>query len=210
MEREIDFYIIGIEDAAVEALKAVVPETAEIAAYGGELDAGNVRAFVDKEAGRFPLYLVSYAGGTDIREMQVSNVPGAPWVIRHEFDFVVVVADADARGEDAQRGGAYQMIGVTHEALAFRQFVGVFNEGEEDEERVTLNAGELVPTDVEHVMHLPDATVYSVPFTGYFKYLSPDRSDPAQQIDSIEFEINLTNSRRTSSGAPGVTITVEE
>jgi phage gp37-like protein len=210
MEREIDFYITSIEDAAIEALKNLAPETADVAAYGGELDAGKVEQIIEKIAPRFPLYLVSYAGGKDTRETQVSPVPGSPWFMRHDFDFVVVVADADARGEDTQRAGAYSMIGLTHRALAFRQLVAVLNEGEEDEERVVLNSGELIPTDVEHVMHLPDATVYAVPFTGYFKYLSPDRSDPAQEINSIEFEIDLITSARTPDGAPGVNVTVKE
>jgi hypothetical protein len=210
MEHEIDFYIINIEDAAIAALETLVPVTAEIAPYGGELDAGKVTEIVEKISPRFPLYLVSYAGGTDTRENQVSPVPGSPWFMRHDFDFVVVVADADARGEDAQRAGAYSMIGLTHRALAFRQLVAVLNAGEEDEERVLLNSGELIPTDVEHVMHLPDATVYAVPFKGYFKYLSPDRSDPAQEINSIEFEIHLLTSRRNVSGAPGVFATVKE
>lgn len=210
MEHEIDFYITNIEDAAVEALRSLAPETVDIATYGGELDAGKVEQIIEKIAPRFPLYLVSYVGGKDILESQVAPVPGSPWFIRHEFDFIVVVADADARGEDAQRGGAYSMIGLAHRALSFRQLVAVLNEGEENEARVVLNAGELIPTDVEHVMHLPDATVYAVPFTGYFRYLSPDRSDPAQEINSIEFEINLSSSARPSREAPGVHLSIKE
>lgn len=210
MERGIDFYITALEDVAIKALEAVVPDTSDIAPYGGELDAGKVEQIIEKIAPRFPLYLVSYAGGHDVRESRVSPDPGAPWIVRHEFDFVVVVADADARGEDVQRVGAYAMIGIVHQALSDRQFVAVLNEGEEDEERVLLNAGELIPTDVEHVMHLPDATVYSVPFTGYFKYLSPDRRDAGQPINTIVFEIGLMRPARPGIGAPGVTATIEE
>lgn len=210
MERGIDFYITALEDVAGKALEAVVPATSDIAPYGGELDAGKVEQIVEKIAPRFPLYLYSYAGGHDTRESLVSPDPGAPWIVRHDFDFVVVVADADARGEDVQRLGAYSMIGIVHQALSGRQLIAVLNEGEPDEERVLLNAGELIPTDVEHVMHLPDATVYSVPFTGYFKYLSPDRRDEGQPINAIVFEIGLMRPARPGAGAPGVTATIEE
>jgi hypothetical protein len=210
MERGIDFYITAIEDVAVKALEAIAPDTSDIAPYGGELDAGKVGQIIEKIAPRFPLYLVSYAGGHDTRETRVSPEPGAPWVVRHDFDFVVVVADADARGEDVQRVGAYSMIGIVHQALSDRQFVAVLNEGEENEERVLLNPGELIPTDVEHVMHLPDATVYAVPFTGYFKYLSPDRRDAGQPINTLVFEIGLLRPARPGFGAPGVTATIEE
>lgn len=211
MEREIGFYITNIEDAAIAAVKALAPETADVSPYGGELDAAKVAEAVDRIAPRFPLFLLSYAGGKDTYETQTSPVPGAPWSVRHDFDFIVIVADADARGEDAQRAGAYGMIGLVHRALSFRQFVAVINEGEETEERVLLNSGELIPTDVEHVMHLPDATVYSVPFSGYFKYLTPDRSDSEQEIDSIEFEISVTNPARPAvTGAPGVMLSIKE
>jgi hypothetical protein len=215
MERGIDFYINGIEKAGIEALKTVVGTYAgDVIVYGGQLDATDgkeLRKALAELTPRSPLFMLSYAGGEDTWEQPVSPVPGSPWFIRHDCFFVVVVVDEDLRGEDAQRAGIYRMIADSHRALSGRLFVAVINEGEEDEERVVLNSGEFKHTQEERIAHLSNAAAYAIPFSTYFTYMSPDRSDPAQEIDNIEFGINLTNEAHTvSHDAPGVHLDIKE
>jgi hypothetical protein len=215
MEHAIDFYMTGIETLGIEALKVVAGDYAgDIIPYGGQLDATDgkeLRKALAELVTRSPLFMWSYAGGEDTWEQPISSVPGAPWIIRHDCFFVAVVVDEDLRGEDARRAGTYRMIADCHKAFSGRLFVAVINEGDEGEERVVLNSGEFRQTQEERIAHLPDAAAYAVPFRTYFRYLSPDRSDPAQEIDSIEFGIGLTNTgQRSSSGAPGVHPAIKE
>jgi phage gp37-like protein len=210
IEKDFNFYVGGIEDAMLAAITAVAGEYAgEIEPYGGELDAGKLADALEAISPRFPLFLASYTEGTDNYETARSPEPGSPWWIRHDCSFVVICADNDARGEREQRrgtAGVYRMISDVHRALSFRQFE-IIVEGEP--ERVLLNAGELIPAGIEHIAHLPEQTAYAVPFTAYFRYLSPDRRDASQEINSIIFTLDPTNSRRGKGSLPGVKVNLQ-
>lgn len=194
----------------IAALDVVAGEYAgDIQPYAGELDEKKLREALEALQSRFPLYLVSYGSGTNTRETQISPEPGAPWIVRHDCNFVVICADNDARGEAEQRRGpvgVYKMIDDAHVALEGRHLFALLGE-EPDAERVLLNPGEFLATDVEHIAHFADVTAYAVPFSTYFRYLTPDRRDPLTEIGDVEFEINLLNSPRVGRGnAPGVIV----
>ncbi|OLE54587.1 MAG: hypothetical protein AUG51_07325 [Acidobacteria bacterium 13_1_20CM_3_53_8] len=209
MDRGFSFFVGGIEDAMIAALAEQAAEySGDIAPYAGEFgDEKKLREAIDSLTPRFPLFLVGYGSGHDKRETQLFPEHGSPWVKRHDCTFIVILADNDARGEEQQRRGAtgiYRMIDDVHAALEGRQFVALIGEGEE-QERVILNPGEFIATDVEHIVHFADMTAYAVPFETYFRYLTPDRREPGLDIEAIQFEIDLTNRHRVIPGdAPGV------
>jgi phage gp37-like protein len=201
---DFQFYVNGIEDAVVAALQAKVGEYAgDISLYSGELDeAPKLRDALAALANRFPLFLVTYTEGKSTRETQIAPGQGAPWSVRHDCTFLVIVADDDARGEDKRRRGAYNMASEVLAALESRQFVYVT----EENEKIVLTPGEFISSGIEHIASYPDVTAYAVPFQTYFKYLTPDRRPQAQAIDSIVFEFNPLNQHRDAPGAPGVTV----
>ncbi len=210
MNRDLKFFIGGIEDGCIAALKVAAGKYAgDITAYGGELDKKDLKTALAELALRFPLFLVSYVEGDDTHENPISPAPGAPWVVRHDCSFIVILVDDNARGEEERRrgaGGIYRMLSDTDEALSHRQFAVVI-EGE----TVILNPGEFIPVGIEHLAHLPDQTAYARTFSAYFKYLTPDRRDEEKAIQTIEFGIDLTAaSRRTEGNLPGVNLTVKE
>lgn len=211
MNKDLRFFISGIEDGVIAALKVTAADYfGDVTTYGGELDKKDLKTALEELTPRFPLFLVSYVQGEDPHETATSPEPGAPWEVRHDCTFIVICVDDDARGEEERRRGAvgvYRMLSDVDEALSHRQFVGILD----DDETVLLNPGEFIPTGIEHLAHLPDQTAYARTFSTYFKYLTPDRRDPALPINSIEFEIDLSASaKRSANMLPGVHLGVKE
>lgn len=199
-----EFFVGGIEDAVVAALQAAVGDYAgDINTYSGELDeSAKLRESLSALSPRFPVFLVTYTQGKSTRETQIEPGQGAPWSVRHNCTYLVIVADDNARGEEERRRGAYNMASDVLDALENRQFVYITEEGE----KIMLTPGEFVSPGVEHIASYPDVTAYTVPFTTYFKYLTPDRRPQAQAIDKIIFEFNPLNDHRDALGAPGVNV----
>lgn len=209
IERDIDFFISGIEDGMVAALDAVAGEYAgDIAPYGGEFE--NPKELQDALAAlspRFPLFLVGYGVGDDFEETATSPEPGSPVWVRHECNFVVMAASDDARGEHEQRQGVYKMLADARKALSHRQIAKVIEgETEEETETIILNPGEFIPQRNEFIAHFENVTAYAVPFKTYFRYLTPDRRALATEINQIVFTIDPLNNPRGKGGLPGVTM----
>jgi phage gp37-like protein len=208
------FYVGAIEDAVVAVLKTAVGSYADVDTYSGELDNGpKLREALNALSPRFPIFLVTYTEGKSTRETQIEPGEGAPWSVRHDCVFLVIVADDDARGETERRRGAaggtrgaYNMASDVLGALENRQFAYVPESGA----KIILTPGEFVSTGIEHIASYPEVTAYAVPFQTYFTYLTPDRRRPAQPIDSIIFDLNPLDEHPRALGAPGVTVSIKE
>lgn len=205
------FFVGGIEDATIAVLNTAVGEYAgDIDLYSGELDdPKKLREALDELSPRYPLFLATYIEGLNTWETQTAPGVGSPWSVRHDCKLMVLVIDKDPRGETERRRGAsagtrgaYGMASDVLEALENRQLRYVT----ESDEKILLTHGVLVSTGIEHIISYEDVTAYAVTFETYFKYLTPDRREPAQEIDSIIFDFNPLNNHRDTVGAPGVNV----
>ena len=200
-EHDWNFYVSNIELSAKDAITEVVQDYAgDVAFYNGELDAEDLRDALSALAPRFPLFLPGYVNGKDIWEHRTSPEIGAPWVVRHEFGFLVVCADNNPQGDSERRLGTYRMVSDVHRALSGRQLY---------KDDVLLNGGELKQETVELIANLPDMAARAVPFAGHFRYLSPDRRPEALLMNRAEatFE-RLAWPDRGTGNTPGVEIQI--
>src|SRR5436190_19457633 len=99
---DFNFYAGGIEDGIIEILtepmKAVGGKGFET--YSGQLDDEKVlKEAIASLAPKFPLTMVSYAGGESKRDPATSAVFNRPLYYRHDCSFTVIVADANPQGE---------------------------------------------------------------------------------------------------------------
>lgn len=206
------FFVGGIEDAVVAALQAKVGKDAEngyagdIAPYSGELDdTKKLREALSALHARFPLFLVSYTDGVSTRQTQIAPGVGAPWEVRHDCTVLALVIADDARGETDRRKGAYDMASDVLAALENRQFAYVYLDDDDNEQKIMLTPGEFISTGIEHVASFGDVTAYAVPFETWFKYLSPDRRDPATPLEEVVFAFHpLDSSGEHIEPGPGV------
>ena len=206
--RGISFKIGGIEDAMVAALVAYCDDyKPDVATYGGELDAKNLRDALESLSPRFPLYLVSYYDGADVLTSPLGPEKGAPREYRHDCTFSVICCHDNARGEQERRRGAtgsvgvYDMIEDADSALARMQFVAIV-EGE----KILLNTEPLNPAGVQYIMELPELTAYARHYSTSFVYTTPDRRTPGAQVSEIEIEIFPGGAGASRPAArPGVT-----
>lgn len=208
--REFEFYTNGLETAARAALNAQVGEYAgDVALYNGELDQEDLEQALRDLVTRCPLFLLGYVKGKNTWEHPISPVCGAPWVVRHDFLFAVILVDDNPQGDEERRRKVNVMVGDTLRALSNRQlYLAVETEGEEGPviEQVLLNPGELKETDVELIASLQDLSARAVPFEGYFRYLTPDRRDEPIPVSGVELELESAGNYTGTPGMPGIRV----
>lgn len=209
--RGFSFHVGGIEDGMVAALAAYCESyKPDVATYGGELDAKNVREALSQLESRFPLFLVSYGDGEDHLRSPLGPGVGAPREYEHRCSFTVMCCSDNARGEQERRRGDGASVGVwdmiedAQTALWRMQFAAVIGEGE-TAETIILNPEPLNPAGVEYIAHLPELTAYAVHFDTHFVYATPDRREPGGQVQEIRIEI-FPSSGRYSGQEPGVVV----
>lgn len=199
MSLAIDFYISGLEDAILSLLKTGDDVRAPLAAkdfsaYGGELDAENLKEALKMLVVRFPLVLVSYGSGQSKRKSATGVLDGEPIEFEHRCGYMVVVCSRNMRGQSERRADAYGLIGSTVDLLGGVVFTKVINEGTEDEETITLNTQPFTLDAIECITRLPDLTAYAIHFNTSFHHWSPDRREVvAGNADEIEVNIDPTN-----------------
>ncbi|MBA3242470.1 MAG: DUF1834 family protein [Acidobacteria bacterium] len=205
--RTFSFIVGGIEESMIAALKEYCKEyNPDVSAYGGELDAKNLREALEHLQPRFPLYLASYGDGKDTFQTALGPEIGAPHQYRHDCSFTVICCSNNARSEGARRRGALGDVGVwemvedAQTALSRMQFVVVVGE-----EKFLLNQEPLNPAGVEYIAHLPEMTAYAVQFDTYFFWVTPDRREPASSVQEIEIEL-FPSTGGTNSDRPGVVL----
>lgn len=204
--RGFSFIVGSIEDCIVAALKEYCEGyKPDVATYSGELDAKQLREAIDSLAPRFPLFLVSYADGSDKLLSALGPEIGAPRQYKHECSFTVICCDDNARGEtERRRGSGSKHVGVqamiedADAALAHMQFVAVVGD-----EKLLLNQEPFAPAGVEHIAQLPELTAYARHYDTHFTYSTPDRRAPGAAVQEIEIEI-FPSSRGTNTSRPGV------
>ena len=206
--RGFSFHVGGIEDAIVAALTAYCEGyKPDVATYGGELDAKNLREALSQLQSRFPLFLVSYGDGEDILRSPLGPEVGAPREYLHKCSFTVICASDNARGEQERRRGAladvgvYDMIEDAQTALWRMQFVAAMEGGE----KIILNPDPLDPAGVEYIAHLPELTAYAVHFETGFIYATPDRREAGSMVQEIAIRI-FPGSAGRNIDRPGVTL----
>ncbi|HEY6334099.1 MAG TPA: phage protein Gp37 [Blastocatellia bacterium] len=209
-----DFYVGGIEDGIVAALSQTLliangGYMKTIQTYGGELDTDTIKEAVSQLALSFPLMLVSYADGKDVRFPATPlvardagfpvTVTGAPQQVpqnyKHECTFSVICCSADARGEFQRRRGVaavspgvstqgvYKMLADARDTLSGLQFQLV----DQSDNAVLLNNDPLMPVGVEFIARLPNMTAYAIHFSTYFRYTSPDRTSAPGAVNQVVF-----------------------
>ena len=188
------FHVEGIEDGIIAVLNH--PQTGmsylnTIVPYKGQLNRDGLRDTVKTAlaalARSCPLVLVCYAEGGDEQDAPEPPLFGEPRPYRHDAAVVVIVADNDARGAEAQmRGtkvspGVYQMIDDVRERLIDAEFEKI---DPVSGDSVTLNTP-LEPAGIEHIDRLPNITAYACHFNTSYRFLSPDRRGQTIRIDAI-------------------------
>ncbi|MGB8508141.1 MAG: phage protein Gp37 [Pyrinomonadaceae bacterium] len=204
--QDFNFFVGGMEDSIVARLKTECEYARDVDTYSGELeDATDLRAALEAQAYRFPLFLVSYAEGKN--EDQGGLGPGiiAQRRIKHECVFTVLCCDDNARGErDRRRGGTdsigvFKMMSDVDAALSRMQF-RLTIEGES----YLLNPEPLNWLRNNYITQLPDLTAYSMDFGTYFILATPDRSTQAGGIvQEIDIEM-YPGSKGRNLDSPGV------
>jgi phage gp37-like protein len=208
---DFEFYAGGIEDAILTVLQTEMKPLGvrEFAAYSGELDSEQLKKAIGTLTPRFPLIMVAYSRGEDTRMPVTSPVLGSPIPFRHDCEFLVVCASADARGDEAQRRGklvgnkklgCYQMISKVREILTGLQFSTVV-----ENEPVLLTHQPLMPLSNEFIARLPNITAYAVPFETYFNWSSKDRSRTGTQVTQVIPGVDSLNAPSgQNNNLPGV------
>lgn len=210
MAQDFEFFVGGIEDAILTLLETELKPLGvkEFATYSGELDSENLRQAIGALSPRFPLVMVSYAQGVDTQMPITSPVLGKPIHFRHDCNFMVVCASADARGDLAQRRGklvgskklgCYTMLSKVREVLTGIRFKKV-----DAGENVLLTYQPLVPEANEFIARLPQITAYAIPFQTYFKWSSMDRSISGTEVSELILEVDKNETKVLPDERPGV------
>lgn len=206
---DFEFYAGGIEDGIIEiltaAMKAAPLSVREVTTYSGELDdPETVEHAIAAEARHFPLVMVGYGRGKDIRQAATSAVLGRPLHYRHECTFIVVCADDNPLGERARRRSqVYAMIAKVRDELTGRRLKTVV----EDEEYL-LTTDVIEPESNEFIVRLPNITAYAVVLKTAFAWSSPDRTSAGTDVDAIIVGVDSINSGvvQNPHNLPGVTV----
>jgi len=222
-----DFYVAGIEDGMIAALKQACPYAKEISAYGGDLDSDRLREALSRLAPRLPLFLVSYGQGEDCEspaQSQLIDSPaadlgqtpsgdieafyGVPLLYEHRCTFTVIVCSDDARGEKARRRGVvnakglYGMIADVRGALDGIQFW----QKPVNADAILLNPMPFKPMAVDYLAKLPDLSAYAIHYESYFKYETADRRVAGLPISEVDFTVQNTDAVSDGFNLPGVTV----
>ncbi len=209
LEKDFEFYVGGIEDAILDLLEEKLKEfgVKTFAYYSGELDSDNLKTALSTLTATFPLIMVSYTQGKDVKDPKTSAVFGQPTHYRHDCSFVVMCLSNDARGETARRRGkavgnkkigAYKMISKARKELGGVRFVP-----EIEGEKITLNTP-LELADVDYVGKLPNITAYAAHFETSFKFSTEDRSVATRQVDRLTIAVEKNESAILPANTPGV------
>ncbi len=211
MNRDFDTNVAGIEDAIVEALIETVGGSGGYAkaveTYSGELDGETIRDYLGELKARFPLFLVCYTDGEDVKSPAIAPVFGQPRIFRHKCTFTTFVASDDARGEKVRRrgvGGVYRMISDVRKALAGRFFRSKV-EGDKD----LFNVEPMTPTGVEFVARMPEMALYAVHHETEFEWIEPDRREPGKPVTELIIDVQSTRGVGKPGGLPGVQVEIE-
>jgi len=228
MANGFDFHIGGIEDGIVAALSQSLliangGYMKVIQTYGGELDSDTIKSAISQLALSFPLMLVAYGDGKDVRFpatpmvgrdagfpiVPISNpqpvLQAVPQNYKHECSFSVICCSADARGElERRRGvtvsapgvsspGVYKMLADVRDAISGLKFQAT----DQESNVVLLNSDPMVPVGVEFIARLPQMTAYAQHFLTAFQYSSRDRTTAPGALNEVVF--NLEGQRGTWS-----------
>lgn len=199
-EGDFDLHVGGIEDGMLLVLQNTLPYVKELAHYGGE----QILKAIDELTPRMPLVLVSYGDGEDIESPPTAPLPGEPRVFKHICTFTVICCSGDPRGDSAQRRGktgsigAYRMITDVKDALDCKQFTATIGG-----RTFPLNIEPLKPAGIEYITRLPQLTAYAVHFDTYFKYRTPDRTQPGELVQELIFEVT-NDYEKVGHNRPGV------
>ncbi len=210
MAQDFEFFVGGIEDAILQLLENELKPLGvkEFATYSGELDSENLRQAIGALSPRFPLVMVSYAQGIDTQMPITSPVLGKPIHFRHDCNFIVVCASADARGDLAQRRGklvgnkkigCYKMLSKVRELLT-----GIRFKTSVEDEDVLLTYQPLMPEATEFIARLPQITAYAVPFKTYFKWSSIDRGVSGTAVSELILGVDKNETKILPDERPGV------
>jgi len=209
---DFEFYAGGIEDGIIEILTATMKpdplKVREVTTYSGELDDPEmVEEAIAAEMRQFPLVMVGYGSGEDVRSPVTAPVLGRSLHYRHECTYIVVCADDNPRGERARRRSkVYAMLAKVREELTGRRLKTVI----EDEEYL-LTCDVFEPMSNEFIVRLPNITAYAVIFKTAFKWSSPDRTLPGTAVDELVLGVESNNSGvvQNPHNVPGVSYEVE-
>lgn len=214
-DQDFEFYAGGIEDGIITALKNTMTTMGvkTFATYSGDMDTENLKKQLASFTAAFPRVMVSYATGVDIPDPPTPRVGGRPTQLRHECNFAVIVATNDARGETARRRGApntlgaYAMIAKVRETLSGLTIRKVVNEGEENEETVTLTISPLMPMSNQYIMRIPNVTAYAIIFGTYWRWKTVDRTTEGLPVSELVLDVQSMNSLVENPGnLPGVEV----
>jgi hypothetical protein len=216
-----NFYVDGIEDAMMEALRSGVPYAGadQVRPYAGELDFEEInresKAALQALVSHLPLYLVSYVDGQNRSDVPDLWLPGEPRTFDHDGTFTVVACSSGWR-DNEDLPGVSKMLGDAVTALAGRTFTKAVTEpdpedgGEEIEVGYQLNLTPLSPSpespNPAFITRLDELTVYAFYFDTLFKYTVTPPAEEPQVITAINFEIDLRNRRGNREGLPGVLV----
>jgi Domain of unknown function (DUF1834) len=202
---DFNFYVGGIEDTMLAALKAGMPDTkATFATYSGQLDnSEELNKALGELSVSFPLVMASYAEGVDYQEPAISPVLGRPRPFRHECEFGVIVASDDARGESERRRGAYGTYPLI--AGVKRVLTDLRLSKEVDGTNYPLTTAPLEPTTNEVVLKMANITAYIVFFRTAFKWTSLDRTSAGTAVTEFVLGVDSLNTPGQNDGSkPGV------
>jgi len=226
-----DFFVSGIEDGIIAALKSSLPYVKEITSYSGDMDSERtVREALARMANRLPGIFVCYAAGSDEPSPAVAplvNTPNAvsvgaaqsygqvvarysaPVVYRHDCSFVVIAVSGDVRGDQARRRGAggvpglYAMIADIKNTLDGIQFSVDLPS---DAGRVLLTGEPLRPEAADYLARLPEISAYAVWYGTWFRYATADRSTALPLVQEVLVEVDNTWQKGQPPNRPGVTL----
>jgi phage gp37-like protein len=207
---EFDFFVGGIEDGIIQALKTSygVPGgyVKAVSSYGGEIDAAALQAFIAQYAPQFPLMLVSYGQGLDKQIPVLSPAFNEPRIWQHECTFGVICCSSDARSEQIRRRGiagsvgVYKMLGDVRRALAGLRLATT------DTPPVMLTFEPLMLQGTEWLVRQPELTAYVQNVKTYFKWTEPDRSVATHAVTEFDFSVVSNNDAKEPGRLPGVII----
>lgn len=200
---DFDFVAGGIEDGTLAILEDGMTGVKAFETYSGQLDNENLKRAIGEMSNKYPLIMVSYADGVDIRSAATSAVLGRSLHFRHDCSFVVICAADDPRGEKQRRRGStgtYAMMAKVRELLTGRRISKVV-----DGVTHLLTSEPLIPVSNEFVAKLPNITAYAVIFETSFNWSSPDRTAEGIPVTDFVLDVESLNSPRQNEGLlPGV------
>lgn len=208
---DFEFFAGGIEDGILTALEAILKPMGvkTFATYSGELDGDNLKKALGDITPNFPMIMVSYTDGTDVRMPVTAPVLGRSLHFRHDCSFAVICAVNDARGEAARRRGkpignqtigAYKMMAKVRETLSGLQLSTMV-----ESEKVVLTNGPLIPVANEFIARVPGLTAYAVIFETYFQWSSPSRGSAGTEVTELILGVDSLNPpSEANDNIPGV------